>query len=210
MRTPRSTQLLTATRKRPFVRFDSRFEHSPVRGYVLDVGPKFFLLASVSDRIWFDGFECFRVGDVRGIEPDPHARFAESALRKRRERLPRKPRVSLKSIEELLGSAGRQFPLVTVHREGLDPDVCWIGRVVGVEHGSVSLLEITPNATWEAKPESYRLSEITRVSFGADYEAALYLVAGEPREPIQTVQRTRASRSDRSRNRKSSAAGSRR
>jgi hypothetical protein len=179
-------------RKRQFVRFDRRFEDSPVRGYVLDVGPKFFLIASVSDRIWFDGFECFRVGDVRGFEPDPHARFAESALRKRRDRLPRKPRVSIRSIEELLVSADRSFPLVTIHREGVDPDVCWIGRVLGVEHGCVSLLEITPDATWEAKPESYRLSEITRVSFGADYEAALYSVGGEPRQAIKALHATAA------------------
>lgn len=197
-------------RKRRFVRFDRRFEDSPVRGYVLDVGPKFFLLALVSDRIWFDGFECFRVGDVRGFRPDPHSRFAESALRKRRDRLPQKPRVSLVSIEELLVSAGRQFPLITVHREGVDPDVCWIGRLLGVERGHVSLREITPDANWEAKPESFRLKEITRVNFGGDYEAALHLVGGEPRQAIQTVQRTEASRSARKNNRTPLTAGSRR
>ena len=47
------------------VRFYRRFEDSSVRGYVLDIGPKFFLLALVSDRVWFDGFECFRISDVR-------------------------------------------------------------------------------------------------------------------------------------------------
>lgn len=165
-------------RKRQFVRIDRRFEDSPVRGYIVEVGPKFFLLALVSDRIWLDGFECFRVGDVQGFAPDSHARFAESALKKRRERMPRKPRVSVRSIEELLVSAGRAFPLVTIHREGIDPDVCWIGRVLGVKHGRVILLEITPDATWETKPESFRLSEITRVNFGGDYEAALHLVGG--------------------------------
>ena len=49
----------------------------------------------VSDRIWFDGFECFRVGDVREFRPDPYAVFAESALKKRGERVPKKPRVSV-------------------------------------------------------------------------------------------------------------------
>ena len=172
-------------RKRLLVRFDRRFEDSSVRGYVLDVGPKFFLLALVSDRIWFDGFECFRVGDVRRLRPDPHARFAESALRKRRDRLPPKPRVSVRSIEELLVSASRLFPLVTVHREAVDPDVCWIGRILGVERSRVSLLEITPDATWEEKPKSFRLSEITRVNFGGDYESALHLVGGDPGQAIK-------------------------
>src|SRR5260370_41166868 len=117
----RPTQLANAMRRRTFVRFESRFEHSPVRGYVFDVGPKFFLIAVVSDRIWFDGFECFRIGDVRNVTPDPYVRFAESALHKRRERMPKKPRVSVAGIGELLLSAGRFLPLVTIQREDIDP-----------------------------------------------------------------------------------------
>ena len=197
-------------RRRTFVRFESRFEHSPVRGYVFDVGPKFFLVAVVSDRIWFDGFECFRVGDVRDVRPDPYRAFAESALRKRGERVPKRPRVSVASIEELLLSASREFPLVTIQREQADPDVCWIGRILSVERDRVSLLEITPDATWDKKPESYRLSEITRVSFGAGYETALHLVGGDPRQAIKALQRTGASRSARTNNRTPLAAGSRR
>ena len=105
--------------------------------------------------------------------PRPH-------LKKRRERRPKKPRVGLANIEELLLSAGKAFPLVTIHREEVDPDVCWIGRVQGVNLGRVSLLEIGPDAVWEDKPEEYRIKEITRVNFGGDYENALHLVGGEP------------------------------
>jgi hypothetical protein len=188
----RPSQLANAIQTRTFVRFKSRFEHLPVRGYVFDVGPKFFLLAVVSDRIWFDGFECFRIEDVRDLRPDPYRAFAESALRKRGERVPKKPRVSVASIEELLLSASREFPLVTIHREQVDSDVCWIGRILSVERDRVSLLEIAPDAKWGKKPESYRLREITRVSFGADYETALHLVGGEPRRAIKTLQATAA------------------
>jgi len=143
---------------------------------VLDIGPRFFLTALVSDRIWFDGFECFRLSDVRGVKADPYAHFAESALRKRRERLPRRPHVSVASIEELLLTAGRAFPLVTIQREQVDPTVCWIGRVLAVERRSVSMLEINPDATWSDKPSTHLLKEITRVNFGGDYENALHLV----------------------------------
>jgi hypothetical protein len=44
----------------------------------------------------------------------------------------------------------------------------------------VSLLKIDPDATWDTTPTEYRLREITRVGFGADYENALHLVGGEP------------------------------
>ena len=173
-------QLKDAVRTRQFVRFSRRFEDSSIQGYVLDVGPKFFLMALVSDRIWFDGFECFRLSDVSGVMADPYTHFVESALRKRRERVPKKPRVSVASIEELLRTAGRAFPLVAIHRDEVDPDACGIGRVLGVERSRVSLLAIGPDGTWDDRPITYRLREITRVSFGGDYEDALHLVAEDP------------------------------
>jgi hypothetical protein len=70
--------------------------------------------------------------------------------------------------------------LVTIHREEVDPVVCWIGREQCVNRARVSLLEIAPDAIWEDKPEEYRIKEITRVNFGGDYENALHLVGGEP------------------------------
>lgn len=104
----RLNQLKDALSTRQFVRFSRRFEAGFIRGYILDVGPRFFLMALVSDRLWFDGFECFRFSDVIKMVPEPNTGFAESALQKRRERLPKKPRVSVASIEELLVTADRR------------------------------------------------------------------------------------------------------
>jgi hypothetical protein len=163
-----------------FLRFSHRFEDVPIRGYVVDIGPTFFLMALVSGDLWLDGFECFRLNDVAEVMPDPYTDFAEAALRKRRQRLPKKPPVSVASIEELLCTAGRTFPLVTIHCEEIDPEVCWIGQVLGIKRGRLCLLEINPNAKWDSKPIQYRLREITRVNFGGDYESALHLVGGDP------------------------------
>jgi hypothetical protein len=120
------------------------------------------------------------VSDIKGVKPDPYASFAEKALKKRGDERPKKPRVSVASIQELLSSASKAFPLLTIHREQIDPDVCSIGRVLDVNKGRVSLLEISPDATWERSPTEYRLSEITRVNFDGDYEKALHLVGGDP------------------------------
>jgi hypothetical protein len=172
------SHLKDALQERQFVRLSRRFEDISIRGYVLDVGPTFFLMALVSDRLWFDGFECFLGSDVVEVEEDPYREFVESALQKRCERLPKKPRVSVASIEGLLLSAGTEFPLVTIHRERVDPHVCWIGQILSVERGRVSLLQINPDAKWDEKPTTYWLNEITRVNFGGDYEDALHLVGG--------------------------------
>ena len=50
----------------------------------------------------------------------------------------------------------------------------------GVNRGRASLLEMNPDATWDDKPTEYRLSGITRVNFGGDYENALHIVGGDP------------------------------
>lgn len=174
----RTSQLAESLGERRLVRFSRRFEDCSIHGYVLDIGPRFFLLALVSDGNWLDGFTCFRISDVSGLRPDPHSAVVEGAMKRRGERKPRKPRVSVESIETLLLSADRAFPLVTIHREQVDPDVCHIGRVVGITRGRVWLLEIGPDATWDTIPTEYRLSEITRVDFGGDYEDSLHLVGG--------------------------------
>jgi hypothetical protein len=167
-------------RKRQFIRFRRRFEQGFVRGYVLDVGPKFFLLALQSHQIRFDGFSCFRIADAKNLRPDPYAAFTEAALKKLKEPTPKKPRVSVASIEELLRSASKLFPLLTIHRERVDPDVCWIGKIEDILQGKVSLLEISPAAKWDRKPTFYKLNEITTVAFGGEYESALHLVGGNP------------------------------
>jgi hypothetical protein len=175
-----ASQLAKFMRKRRFVRFTRRFERGTVRGYVLEVGPKFFLLASQGDQVRFDGFSCFRVSDVRNLRPDPYASFTEAALKKLRVATPKKPKVSVSSVEELLLSANRVFPVLTIHREMVDPDACWIGKIREIQQGKVSLLEIGPDAKWDRRPTSYKMNEITAVEFGGEYEKALHLVGGNP------------------------------
>lgn len=174
------TTIERALKERWFVQFSRNFEGGHVRGYMLSIGPQFFLLASVSDNIRFNGFECLRIGDVRNFRQEPTARFITAALKMRVERRPRKPNVSVASIEDILTSAGGLFPLDTIHRERIKPAICHIGRVTGISRGRVASLEINTDATWETTPSSYRLRETTRVDFGGDYEEALYIVGGEP------------------------------
>lgn len=173
------SRLVLALRKKLLVRFASALDRGTVNGYVLAIGPKFFLIALVSDDIRPNGFQCYRLSDVRKLQvPDKYARFHEAVLRKRGSLFPRKPPVIVSSLAQLLRTANKAFPLVTIHREKVDAGACWIGRVVDLSRGRVTLLEIGPDASWDEELESYRLSEITRVDFGGDYENALQLIGG--------------------------------
>jgi hypothetical protein len=170
----KKSQLALARRKKLLVRFASALDRGTVNGYVLDIGPQFFLIALVSDGLRPNGYQCYRLADIRKLRvPDKFAQFHEAVLKKRGIRFPKKPRVDVSSIEKLLQTANRAFPLITIHREKVDASACWIGRVVDLGRGRVTLLEIGPDASWHDELETYRLSEITRVDFGGDYENAV-------------------------------------
>jgi hypothetical protein len=120
MQKKKKLQLALALRNRLLVRFASALERGTVNGYVLDIGPQFFLIALVSDGIRPNGFQCYRLSDIRKLRvPDKYARFHEAVLKKRGIRLPKKPRVNVSSLAALLLTANRAFPLVTIHRERL-------------------------------------------------------------------------------------------
>ncbi len=178
MQRSRASALLAGFGARQLVRIRRRFEASTIRGYVLGVGPTFFIVSLVSDRLWYDGFECFRLSDVTSVEPDPYAGFAEAALRLRGLRRTKMPKVNLESIEDILRTAGVAFPLVSIHSESREPGICQIGQVVAITRSQVALLEIDPNAVWDAEPTVHSLRSVTRVGFGGEYEEALFLVGG--------------------------------
>jgi hypothetical protein len=178
---PRNPERIARSGSKVLVQFTRRLEQESVMGYVLATGPRFFLLALVDENIRFNGFQCLRLQDVRNLEvPARYATFVEAALKLRGQKRPRTPRISVQSIQELLQTAGRLFPIVTIHREQVAPDVCHIGRVLSASESEVSLLEIGPDACWEDEALSYRTKQITRVDLGGDYEQALTLVAGFP------------------------------
>ena len=145
----------------------------------MDIGPEFFLIALVDELIRFNGFQCLRLQDVRRLHvPAKYSAFLEAALSKRNERIPKRPRVKLDSLQEILQTSGHAFPVISIHREKAAPEVCHIGRVAGVNKDHVSLLEIGPDACWEDEATYYRTREITRIDFVGAYEDALTLVGG--------------------------------
>src|SRR5260370_24602135 len=118
MRT-RESQIALARSDKLLVKVTRPFEQGSVNGYVLDIGPRFFLMSvQGNDGVRLNGFSCFRLADVRNLRvPHKYAAFAEAARKKLGERVPRKPPVAVVSIRALLLSAHRRFPLVTIHRE---------------------------------------------------------------------------------------------
>jgi hypothetical protein len=97
--------------------------------------------------------------------------------KKLRPRLPKE--VRFETWQEICSSAGSQFSLLTIHREAVVKNACWVGRFLKVSQRSVAIDYITPQASWEG-PITYKLDEITLVEFGGAYESLLALLAPAP------------------------------
>lgn len=172
--------LRAAARNGQLVRFEHTHEPGRQCGFVVGLGPQFVAMLRVDDGVQYNGFQCWRIADLRRPELAPHAKFTAEALRLRGERRPRRPRLDLSSARALLRSAGRAFPLVTIHRHRIAPDECHIGRVLAVQPESMTMQCIWPGAVWSTEATRYRLRDITRIDCGGIYEHALARVGGEP------------------------------
>ncbi|OQX38185.1 MAG: hypothetical protein B0D91_04840 [Oceanospirillales bacterium LUC14_002_19_P2] len=147
-------------------------------GFVIEQSQELLLLQLINDRISLDGYQLLRQSDITDIEqPMPHHGFIEKALELRQQHPVHPGIVNMSSMESALQSISQSSPLVTIHQESLEPDICWIGRVVSTSQGSLYLKCITPDARFEQDVDSYRIADVSRVDFGGDYEQILWRVA---------------------------------
>jgi hypothetical protein len=177
----RKARLWNACSNAMVVRFWNPYDPEPAHGYVLDIGPEFFLFLFINDSVRFEGFECHLIADIKRLEvPNPFEDFIVAALRKRGECLDRAAEVELSSVTSILNSASKLFPLMVIELGHKKKGVCYVGKVVDASKGRLLMLEIDPHAVWEKKRSRFWLKDITRVSFGGGYEEALHLVGGDP------------------------------
>ena len=159
----------------------AEFEEScpEIEGQILSSSDGIVCLAFLDDRVRFNGVDIFYRDQISEIDaPAPHAGFYQSALRLRGDPLPEAPPVDLGSMRRVLETVSEISPLIVIHREVEEPEACDIGKITSFGSETFALREINPDAEWEEGTTEFRYDEITRVSYGGEYEAALALVAG--------------------------------
>jgi hypothetical protein len=149
-------------------------------GYVVEIDSELFVVENVSDDVTLDGYSVVRLGDVSEVGARRDEHFAGRALTLLGLR-PTKPDLDLRDFERVLRSLRDRDELVTIALEKVAPDVVYIGKIERVESSGVFVRLIDPEAGWR-EAEFYEFREITCVSFGGRYAAALLLVARDREE----------------------------
>ena len=156
-----------------------KLDEEYLRGFVLDYSDTLTLLNVLDSDFYLNGFTVIRNSDVARYRTyDNKDYFLNRALRLKSIKPKRKPRVDLTNWKTLLLSAQKLFPLITIHREAISNEVCFIGRVASVTDKMFTLYEIDSDAEWD-RPYRRKLSDLTKVDFGGGYEDALWRVAKE-------------------------------
>lgn len=157
------------------------FEEScpEIEGQVLSCSDSIVCVAVLDDRVRFNGIDIFHRDQISEVDlPAPHADFYQTALRLRGDARPETPPVDLTSMRRVLETVSEISPLIVIHREVEEPEVCEIGQIKSFGEDTFQLREIDPDAAWDEGTTELRYDDVTRVSYGGEYEAALALVAG--------------------------------
>jgi hypothetical protein len=137
------------------------------------------LLNVLTDDYFLNGFAVIRNEDVVCYSPyDSPEYFLNRAVQLKGIKPKRAPKVDISDWTRLLKSANQLFPLITIHRELISPDVCHIGTIQSIRAKTFSLFELDPDAEWD-RERQYKFADVTRVDFGGGYEDALWRVAEE-------------------------------
>lgn len=153
--------------------------------YVVGIGRKWVLLHTISDEVRLDGYSAIRRRDIKYATDSAWkgSTMTHRALALRGERSQPLEKVDLDSTTGLITTLTKDFPLLAVYVEKIDPHVCYIGRARGITRKKrLRLQEIGPAADWASTCSTTQTTDITRLDVSGGYIDALHVVGGYPPE----------------------------
>ena len=140
-------------------------------GFIL--GRDLVLLQQFHD-FYPEGFTALRVADVKRVRSGEHERFWERMFRG--EGLMGLVGISysvplddFRSLLAALYALGQNVIVECEDRKTADHDDFLIGRVVALDHETVSLLNFDPQGVWDDEPSVIAYGDITKIQFDTPY-----------------------------------------
>lgn len=165
--------------KKKIVKIRTRYDESNYSCYIIDWSDEWLVTKTISGDILSDGYTVFQRTGIKNIKQSKAEKFVSDALKLRKEKWPKiSPRIkkNLDKPGDIIQAVLKSFPLVTLHFERWDPDVCFIGRDVKIKGNYLKWYGIDPNAEMKKEAFEFKLNKITKIQFGDQYSNALWQV----------------------------------
>lgn len=149
-----------------------------ISGYVVDVSESLILLQRFDwDTFQLNGYSVICSDDIASYRFFDKKKYWQFRAIQHLKLKPKAPAgISASSLPVLLKSAAKIFPLLTIHRDKINNEVCYIGKLTAVSHKTFTIEDLNCNAEWTGSRQ-FRFADVTMVDFGGGYENALAATA---------------------------------
>jgi len=149
-----------------------------ISGFVVDISDSLILLQRCDwDTFRLNGYSVIRIDDIESYRCFDKKRWWQFRAVQHFKLKPKAPAgVSVSSLPALLESAAKIFPLLTIHREKNNSEVCYIGKLTEVSRKTFTIEDLNCNAEWTGSRQ-FKFADVTLVDFGGGYENALAVTA---------------------------------
>jgi hypothetical protein len=149
-----------------------------ISGFVVDFSKSLILLQRFDwNTFQLNGYSvihCEDIASYRFFHKNEYWQFRAIRKFKLKPKIP--AGISVSSLPSLLESVAKVFPLVTIHRDKINDQVCYIGKLTSVSQKTFTIEDLNCNAEWTG-PRQFKFSDVTLVDFGGGYENALAVAA---------------------------------
>ncbi|MFC9353291.1 hypothetical protein [Arthrobacter sp. NPDC057013] len=147
-------------------------------GVVQEIGEEWVLMAAVRDGGYLNGYMALRLDLIRRVRA---AHGLEDFLRRR----PDWPPAPLASgistgAQGILERGTENSQVLSVFLEEKWEGIFFVGVPVKFSKKTVDMVTIGKNARWEEGTFKVRYKDLSQISFGGDYEKALWAAVGGP------------------------------
>lgn len=147
-------------------------------GVVQEIGDEWMLMAAIRDGGYLNGYMALRLDLIRHVRLE---RGLEDVLKQQPDWPPAALAAqSTQSPRSILESAAETTSPLAVFMEEKWPKPFFVGVPVKYSKKAVELVTIGTNARWEDGTFKVKYKDLTQVSFGGDYEKALWMAVGGP------------------------------
>lgn len=164
--------------KKYLIEFDRRPKiQDRIAGFVLDFNDSLILLHLLEwDTFTLNGYIVIREQDIKRHRIFDRRDCWQYKAAKANKLKPIHPSISISSLEVAVKSVCKKFLVITVEKELVVGDACWIGTLAGFTAKTITIYDLNTSAEWSGKSK-FNLKDITRLAFGGGYETALALSA---------------------------------
>lgn len=148
-----------------------------LRGFIVDFSEELLLLHQLDvDTFSLNGYTAVQIRDVKRYGEATRGNWYYKAASHFGVTPAHPERIELDSLSALVRSVAQRHPLITLHPERKNPDICYVGHLSSIELKRFSIHDLNSNCLW-AGQRSLKFADISRIDFADRYSQGLWVAA---------------------------------